>query len=375
MLAVNLLLIFVVLLILVQGFMASGIKLSALDSNIVFEGRSETDEKAATISFDQPGSRISFVVKGTTSVKMLVSSYVAIPNRFWVVVDGNLTGTVIDTTGMSTAVTSVIVASNLDPYTSYSISIVKITEAQFNALVPQPNYVTLHGFEVDETGRLLANNVPSRAMTRKIEFIGDSITAGYCNLCNTVDSTPGPYTQEANYWAYGTLTASRLHAAVHTSAWSGYGMVRNCCGGTTLMPEIYSRTLASVPGSQWNMSSWQANAVVVNLGTNDHLNSANPSGEFETSYVQTYVEFVQKINKAYSAQNPTFFLACGPMSSAYCGYVQNVLQQVTASGIKAHFLDFTQLGITNACCGHPSKADHTLMANTATKLIADVMKW
>ena len=33
------------------------------------------------------------------------------------------------------------------------------------------------------------------------------------------------------------------------------------------------------------------------------------------------------------------FLACGPMSESYCKPVQDVIEAVTAKGVKAHFLD------------------------------------
>lgn len=360
-------------IILLQLFSIDALKLSALDSNILFEGRCDIDERAKTLSFDQPGTKINLKVKGTRFVDILLTSYVVIPNRFWVVLDGVLSDTVIDTITMnSNSISTVRIASNLDASSEHTISIAKITEAQFNSLTPTPNFITVHGFEVEESGRFLALKTRTE---RRIEFIGDSITAGYCDLCGSVDASNGPYTQESNYLAYGTLTCGRLSASCHTAAWSGYGMVRNCCGGSTLMPEIYSRTLASVPGSLWNMSSWKASAVVINLGTNDHLDASNPAGEYETSYVQTYTNFVLNINKAYSSEKPDFFLACGPMSSSYCGYVLNVLDAVTKAGVKATFLDMTHIGVGNQCCGHPSKDDQVLMSDAATKLISEVKGW
>jgi hypothetical protein len=46
---------------------------------------------------------------------------------------------------------------------------------------------------------------------------------------------------------------------------SGYGMARNCCGGETLMPDVFRRTLGSVPIADWNFSNWVPDALVINL--------------------------------------------------------------------------------------------------------------
>eukprot|EP01051_Picozoa_sp_SAG22_P016872 SAG22_NODE_2482_length_2526_cov_1.823651_2_plen_191_part_00 len=96
------------------------------------------------------------------------------------------------------------------------------------------------------------------------------------------------------------LTTVPPTAQVHTAAWSGLGMVRNCCGGNTTMPSIFSRTLATVntDGSWWaNAASaaWTADALVINLGTNDGSAATDP----EYTYVKTYAEVVMNASKHY----------------------------------------------------------------------------
>lgn len=72
------------------------------------------------------------------------------------------------------------------------------------------------------------------------------------------------------------------------------------------------------------------------------------------------------------------FLACGPMSETYCAPVQDVLSNVTAKGVKAHFLD--QRGFLNgtfgkACCGHPSIEVDTAMAENGAAFIKSALGW
>ena len=63
---------------------------------------------------------------------------------------------------------------------THEIRVFKATEPQWVARVPAPNWVTFHGIVLN-SGEVLP---PARARpTRRLEFVGDSITAGYCNLC------------------------------------------------------------------------------------------------------------------------------------------------------------------------------------------------
>jgi hypothetical protein len=167
-------------------------------------------------------------------------------------------------------------------------------------------------------------------------------------------------------------------------AWSGLGLVRNCCGGDTHIPEVFTRTLASVGEleSMWDFSRWVPNAVVINLGTNDGLDETNP-GDIENQYQQEYIEFVRNISAWYSKANggagPTVFLACGPMSEAYCPYVFNVIAELTVNSkepLPVYFLDQRKiLNSTNQCCGHPDADADATIAEVTISVISEKMQW
>lgn len=143
--------------------------------------------------------------------------------------------------------------------------------------------MTFHGISVvtDTAVALSATDItvaPPPLPTRKIEFLGDSITAGFCNECESVVA-------DANREAYGATwdfqIGELLGAQVHTAAWSGLGMVHNCCGGNTTMPSIFSRALATVnTDNTWSWSSWVPDALVVNLGTNDGGSAVDPKAHY-----------------------------------------------------------------------------------------------
>jgi hypothetical protein len=98
------------------------------------------------------------------------------------------------------------------------------------------------------------------------------------------------------------------NAQVHTAAWSGLGMIHNCCGGNTTMPPVFTRTLATVNvDNTWDWKSWVPDALVINLGTNDGSYGTHPE------YVTEYVKVIMEAAKNYGSSLHVF-LACGPMS-------------------------------------------------------------
>lgn len=344
-------------------------RISSNDEYILYEGRHEILDN--NVAFDHPGFKICLNISVTSRVSILLSAITVVPHRFWIYVDGTLLDSIIDTKVMlNNTLTEFPINWNLDPFKSHSICVVKVTEAQWNSITPEPNYVTFAGFLVDDSAKILPNKINKR----KIEFIGDSIQAGFCNMCNDIDDED--YAKESFAAAHPYITCANLDATCQTAAWSGYGVVRNCCGGETLMPEIYSRTLASVPGSQWTFTDWQPEVVVVNLGDNDGLDRTNPTGDYEVAFVASYTDMIRNIAISYKDSNPTFFLSCGPMSFGYCTYVQAAISTLKAENIPVNYIEFPPFGDPKKrCCGHPSAEAHVQMASQLTNEIANVMKW
>ena len=136
----------------------------------------------------------------------------------------------------------------------HSIRLRKATEPDWNGGSPAPNYVTFHGLQVNGSGSVKLVQPPPLPQ-RRLEFLGDSITAGYCNECRVNHTKEGHGEAFGKSWAAGI--GDLLGAQVHVQAWSGLGLVHNCCGGNTTMPHIYSRTLATVNvDDTWDWKSW-----------------------------------------------------------------------------------------------------------------------
>ena len=374
----------------------------SLSEDVRLTGRFLLEEAVA--HFDHPGTEIAFTTTAGCSAAFIglsqrVDPTYGEPNYFEVFVDGRRVvseeGALhsFSTESFTSSRVETVKLADLDPSRSHFISVFKGTEPQWNEIAVRPNYVTFHGLTL-EGDDACGLGTPQPAPSRRLEFIGDSITCGYCNLCSKEQQEAAPPEDglewlrhlrrgsprgsslqlgdngaelESHWDSWAPRLARSLDAEFHTAAWSGYGLVHNCCGGNTTMPMIYRRTLATVPESHWNMSQWVPDGVVINLGTND--------GQVATTsaFTDAYVDLCTNITGAYGPQ-VELFLACGPMSTEYCDAVAETISRLTEQGLRAHFLD-QRNAAADQCCGHPSVEDDTAMAEQGAAMIAAVMGW
>lgn len=249
---------------------------------------------------------------------------------------------------------------------NHTIEFVRRTEAYIGD-------VQFKGFTVTG-GQLLAAPTPS---ARRIEFIGDSISAGYGN--EGIDQYHSFTPQNENaYLAYGPVTARALGADQFVVAWSGKGVSRNYGGDTTdLMPSLYPRILPYDTTTLWNPSQWVPQVVVINLGTND-FGSGVPD---KTTFTTAYSNFVKQIRGQYPSAH--IYLALGPLLydpnlTTARDYITTVSNQLTSAGdTKIHFIEFPQqtgaLGYGEDW--HPSVAQHAAMAQQLITQIKADLGW
>jgi lysophospholipase L1-like esterase len=218
-------------------------------------------------------------------------------------------------------------------------------------------------------GQLLA---ASPAPDRRIEVYGDSITAGY----GLDGQNCSGYQQDKqnSYLTYAAVAARTLSAELHTVAWSGIGMYRNYNEpgpSTENMPAVYARISAIQKTNNWDFSTWQPHAVVVNLGTNDASTKGDPGAPYETNYL----DFVRTLRQKYP---DTFFvLTIGPMLSGDAltvirNHIQNVIKTRAGEGdSKMSYLEFPTQSPSDGigCDSHPNA---TTNAKMATALVGEL---
>jgi lysophospholipase L1-like esterase len=234
--------------------------------------------------------------------------------------------------------------------------------------------VHFHGFKAAGGKALIPTPAPFK---RRIELIGDSITCGYGNegagpSCGFTPDT------ENEWMAYGAITARDLAAEPHVIAYSGKGAYRDYSGNVeSQMPELYERVFAEDPAKKWDFSTWTADVVVVNLGTNDFA-----KGDPGQPYVDAYTGLVKQIRGHY----PDAYIVCavgsmlgGVNLAKDIGYVQGVVKAANDGGdAKVSFVDLGQQD-ANAnglgCDYHPSVKTDQVMATKLTAAIKTVTGW
>jgi lysophospholipase L1-like esterase len=231
---------------------------------------------------------------------------------------------------------------------------------------------TFYGFDLAPSAFLAGAPV----LTRRLEVIGDSISAGYGNEgvfpCQFAAKTE-------NHWlSYGALAARTARAELFSEAWSGIGMLRNNGGDTTgTMPERYPRTLPERSASAWDFSTFQPNAVLINLGTNDFV-TGDPGAAFRT----TYTQFVTDLRGQYPRAR--FFLGVGPMLGGQqytqaSAYLNGVIADRQAAGdANLSLLEFGTQALASdqvGCDYHPSLKTHQKMADQLLAALRADLGW
>ncbi|MEO7096247.1 MAG: SGNH/GDSL hydrolase family protein [Polyangiales bacterium] len=328
---------------------------TAPKSDIHFIGRFDTSD-AKGPRFEWSGSAIRTRFSGTgIDVKLGGST-----NVFFQVVVDNVPTQIIKTSGAA----------------SYSLAS-GLSDAEHDVMIYRRNEafagpVQFLGFTV-AGGKPL---VPSPAQyTRHIEFIGDSITCGY-GIEGTSPTCPFTADTEDEYFSYAGITARNLSAEQITIAWSGIGVYRDYGGSTTdQMPVRYERALPESATSKWDFSKWQADVVVINLGTNDFA-----KGDPATSYTTALTSFVKQVRGHYAKAE--IFLALGPMLSGgnldkARTYITGVQSSLTAAGdTHLSFVEFDQQKTGEIGCDyHPNLVTHQKMATKLTAAIKSKMAW
>ncbi len=233
---------------------------------------------------------------------------------------------------------------------------------------------------VPQEGVLLKTPEPAR--TRRIEFVGDSVTCGYGDLAKGPKEHFSAATEDEAS-AYGALTAAAFGAQRSVISYSGIGVYRDHDGSTRdQMPVRFRRILADDPTSQWGFRGPAPDAVVVHLGVNDFA-KGDPGAAFE----QAYVGLLRMLGTVYP--HAAIVCAVSPMlTDAYppgaknrtkaAGYIRAAVDQRRLAG-DSHVFYFAFDEIVKAdgfgADYHPSLASHRRMAAALVAVLRSTLGW
>jgi len=261
-------------------------------------------------------------------------------------------------------------ADNLNSAVNYTVRITSDLEPAFSG-ASGGGYFTFIGFNIDGTA------TAATPQTRRIEIVGDSISAGYGARGSA--AAPGCPVMD---WTSG-VTATYMHqvcdyfnALCSWVAWSGKGMYQNCCDNGETMPSYYLQTRGGQAYEQnWDFS-FVPDAIFINLGTNDFGHENGPA--WIANFTNTYVQFVLNATQIHY-KNPKMpvFLGQGDMNNGNDLHdaLQAAATAINAAGGNAVYVDMRVPNGTEGCVGHPGKFGHAQMAAMAEPIIASTMGW
>lgn len=259
--------------------------------------------------------------------------------------------------------------------------------------------------------------LPARPLAkRRIEFLGDSLTAGYgAGFDDPAAPPPGgrptpssapsllpcgagvPVNDVSS--SYGARLCDAFGADCTWTAVSGVTIWT----GRPSLPQYWNATLGSMlTPSKWSGAggavAWDPcnpalgggvvpDAVYVNLGENDMHGAPAPPipASWFAGLAQSYVDFVAALWAAYAKcgsgvdkGSPAFFLAIGPHEAGQSVAIAQALPAIAAAGYTVTFINATVPNppvIPAGCGGHPGPSLHLASAQRAAPVISHAMQW
>ncbi|MCB0474314.1 MAG: electron transporter RnfD [Flavobacteriaceae bacterium] len=236
---------------------------------------------------------------------------------------------------------------------------------------------SFYGFKIKGHPDLLSKPA---AVKRKIEFYGNSITAGYAvEDFSGKDRPDSTFTN--NYLSYAAITARHFNAQYQCICRSGIGITVSWF--PQIMPELYYRLDPNDENSHWDFSAYTPDIVVINLFQNDSWIVNMPNNEQfrrrfgdqapdDGSIIKSYENFVGAIREAYP--NASIICMLGNMDitktgSKWPGYVKQAVANLNDAKIYTLIVPFKNTK------GHPSIAEQKILADHLIQFIDDTVKW
>lgn len=234
------------------------------------------------------------------------------------------------------------------------------------------NRLTLAGGELQ---------APASQPTRKLLVVGDSVTCGeganrdQVRQCN----------KDTSWWnahqSYGWLTGEALGADTQLVCYGGRGLIRSWNGATDELngPDFYQLTLAEDGAPRWSQEDFQADVVVVSLGTNDFSLSIGPLPEME-AFVGAYVSFVKTLLQDHPRADIVLtdgaIVSDGdperPQRTVLRRYLAETLNRVGSD--RVHVFEASHFP-GDQCDAHPTGPQHKKMSEELVAAIRTIKGW
>lgn len=276
---------------------------------------------------------------------------------------------------------SVVTLATALPYGRHTVRLMYVIEGyEF--------YPEFWGFVLDK-GCSLAD--PPALPSRKIEFIGNSITCGYGNE-GLKKEEHFDYATENHYYSYASIAARSLEAQHWVVARSGIGAYRNYNGPKAGNPESHMpvqyeyvgyawkpelRSEASFLKEKWDFNRYQPDVVCINLGTND-LSTNN----YDLKLLKKGYQKLLKMVRQHNPKAKIVFLTGSMLYNQELQQAKQLLDEVAAEAQKAGDKEVYRFDMSpiagNEWYGndwHPNVYQDEKMAAELTAYLRTLMQW
>lgn len=218
------------------------------------------------------------------------------------------------------------------------------------------------------TGKLGAKPEP---LPKKIEFYGDSITAGVCTETEGNDSyeTDQMITHNA-YTSYPAIVCRDLGYELSDIAVGGTGIT--CSWNDYIISKSWKKLYAKSYGADYDFSTGRTpDIVVLNLGQNDFGYPASKGEKISPDFMDRYFEMLSEIRNQY----PDAWIICatGGMSAIKdCKELGKGITDAVKKMDDPKILEMTYKAFTY---NHPRVDTHILMAKQLEKFIQEKIAW
>lgn len=302
---------------------------SPTDPNIAFYGRWDTADRTAFV----PHFAGAYLVTGFTGTRVALKQRNAID--LYYSIDGGADLYLRNVSGTVNLTPTALRAGNHTLRVSY-----RVVAGSYHG------DAVFRGLTLDGGATTTAAPRPAKL----IEFIGDSITVGTTSSKNALT-------------AYGWLTGERLGMA-HTQVAEGGACLVSAADGCTGMADRFLRVNTAAGSPLWDFSRYRADAVVINLGTNDVGH-----GVSSTTFQTVYTQLLRDIRGEYPQ---AAILALQTFTRRYAAQTQAAVQSVTAAGDRNTFFVPTDGWVPAGGLSdnvHPNDAGHAAIATRLAPVI------
>ncbi len=150
------------------------------------------------------------------------------------------------------------------------------------------------GLEVAAGARVSTPALPSYRM--RMEFFGDSITAGACDEDGPKDQWEDRSTHNAAQ-SYAALTAAAFSADYRNTSISGIGLAAGY--DDVLMGQVWDRTYPEASSPRADLAAWVPDVALVLLGDNDDSYPRSKHLPFPADFDGKYASLIHAIRAAY----------------------------------------------------------------------------